>query len=130
QDVQATECHDSGLHKSCRLLPVGDIGSVGDGFATGCSDLVDHALRGATAACRRTVQPYPDVIDDDARTLSREGQPMRATDTAARSGDDDDTAVDQAHTNCSLTRYLLALEAARYWGGSPPPCTSSVAPLM
>ena len=35
-----------------RLRPVGDIGATGDGFATGSDDLVDHALRGATAAGR------------------------------------------------------------------------------
>ena len=30
----------------------------------------------------------------------------------------------------SLLHHLLALEASRYGGGSPPPCTSRVAPLM
>ena len=80
-----------------RLVPVGDVGSVGDGFPTGRGDFVDHALRGAAAACRGTVQPHTDVVDHDACAFGREGQRMRATDTAARSGDDDDTAVNYSH---------------------------------
>jgi hypothetical protein len=97
QNIQTTELLNCGLDEACRLIPVRDVGSVGDGFATGGGDLVDYALRGATAAGGRPVQTNTDVVDDDARTLGREGQRMRATDTAARSGDDDDTAVDHAH---------------------------------
>src|SRR5262249_38046569 len=97
QDVESTEAVDGGLHEGGRCVPVRDVGSVGAGFATGRGDFVAHALCGAAAASGRAVQTHPDVVDDDAGAFGREGQRVRASDTAARSGDDDDTAVDHAH---------------------------------
>ena len=97
QNVQTTEGLDGSLYQAGRLVPVRDVGSVGDGFASGCGDLVDHALGGAATARRRTVQAHTDVVDHHARTFGREGQRVLATDTAARSGDDDDTAVNHSH---------------------------------
>ena len=36
--------------RACGLIPVRDVGAVGDGFASGSGDLVDDALRGAATA--------------------------------------------------------------------------------
>ncbi len=38
---------------------------------------------------------------------------MRATDTAARSGDDDDAAVNHSHCSCLLYLIALAFVVAR-----------------
>jgi hypothetical protein len=50
QNVQAAEGFDGGCDQAGRLVPVGDVGSVGDGFPAGRGDLVDHGLRGAAPA--------------------------------------------------------------------------------
>ena len=50
QHVQAAEGVDGGLDQAGGLIPVGDVGAVGDGFASGGGDLVDDALGRAAAA--------------------------------------------------------------------------------
>ena len=112
QNVEAAERVDCGLDETLGLRPVRDVGSTGDGFATGGGDLVDHAL-GCTAAARgRPVEADADVVDDDARALGGEGQRVCAPDSAARSRDDDHPAVEQTHLRC-LPCYLIALVVAR-----------------
>jgi hypothetical protein len=54
-------------------------------------------LSRAATAGGRSVQAHPDVVDDNTRAFGGEGQGVRAPDTAARSGDDDDAAVDYTH---------------------------------
>ncbi len=52
QDIQSTEGVDGRRNEAFGLRPVGDVGTAGDGFATGSGDFVDDALRGAATACR------------------------------------------------------------------------------
>ncbi len=49
QNVETTEGVDRGLDQTGGLLPVGDVGTAGDGFTSGGGDLVDNGLRGAAA---------------------------------------------------------------------------------
>src|ERR1700733_9982152 len=103
QHIQATERVDGGLDQGGSLIPVRDVGAVSDGFASGGGDLVDDALGRAASAVRGSVQAYADVVDDHACTFVGEGQGVRAADTAARSRDDDDAAVDYTHARDSST---------------------------
>ena len=128
QDVESAEGIDGGLDQPGRLVPISYIRATGDGFPTGRDDFVNNALRRATTTGGRSVQSDADVVDHYSRALSSEGQRMRTPDSATGAGNDDNSTVEESHC-CSLP-YLFALEADRNGGGSPPPCTASLAPLM
>ena len=111
-----------GLPRSHGIAVAGD-----RGFATASGDLVDDRLRRPCGSGSRAVQADPDVVDHNARPLSGEGKRMRPTDAPPGTRHHDHAAVDQSHP---FTPYLFAFEAARYGGGSPPPCTAIVVPLI
>ena len=128
QHVESAEGVDGGLNQPGSFVPISHVRATGDGFPTGGNDFVDNTLGRTTATGGRAVQSDADVVDDHSRALCGEGERMRASDPATGAGDDDNPTVKQSH-GVSLP-YLLALDADRNGGGSPPPCTASVAPLM
>ena len=114
QHIETTEGLDRGLDQ---VLRAWFQSAMSDPLATASppAAVISSTTRcaGAAAAGGRSVQTDTDVVDHDARTLGGEGQRVRATDAAARSGDDDDSAVDHAHIHCLLYLIALAFVVAR-----------------
>ena len=97
-DVDAPEGVDCGLHDRRSALGRGDRVGVGDRFAAGGLDLVDHLLRrpgvGAGAVDRAA-----EVVDHDQRTAGREQQRVLTAEATTRPRDDRHLAVESELTH-------------------------------
>ena len=110
--VNGAELIQGGLDDVLGTLGLGDTVVVGDGAAAGLLDLVHdlicHRMPGARPVARAT-----EVVDDDAGALLGQGQRVLATQSAAGTGDDDDSILNSGHDASSLQRVRR---------GYSPPC--------
>ena len=108
QNIQTAKGIDGGVDQVLGTVPVGDIITIGDGFATGSLDLLDHFLSGAGAS--RSIQAHTDVIDDHPGAFGRERQRVRTSDAPACTGNDDDPTVEQTWHVLFLFAVLIAVD--------------------
>ena len=76
-------CRPPCCDQALGLLPVGDVGAVGDGLAAHGPDGVDH-LAGRAAGATRAVDLGAEVVDHDLGTLAGELEGVRPADAPSR----------------------------------------------
>ena len=96
EHVQVAVVLDGLADHPLSALPVGGVVEVGDGAAAERDDLVDQLLGGG-AVVAGSVGAAPDVVDDDARSLTSEEERVLAADAAPCAGDDRDSSVQRSH---------------------------------
>ncbi|MDF9816812.1 hypothetical protein M2266_006125 [Streptomyces sp. SPB162] len=93
----------------------GDVVAVGDRFAAQRPNLVDDPL-GRPRRAARAVEADPEVVDDDARALAREGEGVGAAEAAPRAGDDGDPPradFGSGHVSSPCSRLTAAVATNR-----------------
>ena len=103
--VEPTERIDRLAHHGAHLIPVGDVGAIGDGFAALRLDLGDDLLRRRRAG-RGAVALDAEIVDHDPRALGRERERVRAPEPAPGTGDDDHATVTTTHAAPRCRRLL------------------------
>ena len=95
-DVEAAERVDRVLDEPAGALEVGDVLAVGDRLSVGGLDLCDHLLGRRQVGALARERPA-EVVHDHLRAGGGERERVRATDAAARAGDDCDLAAQIGH---------------------------------
>ena len=102
-----------------RLLEVGHVGAVGDGFTAHLADGVHH-LAGGAARAAAAVELGPEVVHHHLRALARELECVLAPDAAPGAGDDHDPSfADTTHAFLPIARLQIrSMMVTLAW---PPP---------
>jgi hypothetical protein len=99
--IETTERVDSSTHEVAGTIPVADVVTVRDCFATRSHDGVDDFLRRADIFAFAR-ERSTNVIHNDLGAFGRKGECVLATQTATGAGDDDYSSVTNSHYSFSL----------------------------
>ena len=96
EDIGAAEMRDRIVEHRLSTGRRRDVRAVGDGFAPGRDDRIDHRLRHAFVRTR-AVPRTTEIVDDDRCAFFRKEFSVGLTESAARARDDRNLTVEQTH---------------------------------
>ena len=118
QHIHAAKGAHGRIDQGLRTLWRGDVVKIGQGFATGCGDLVHHDLCGGLVTAL-ALDTATQIIDHHHRPALGQGQSMGSAQTTPGTGDDGHALV-KSNAFCHRVYSFMGRHQPRYMASTSP----------